>query len=144
MAAGNVADLVREIDRERARLRRLLRSQSSTTLAKRPPFGDWSIVENVRHLLFAEQLHLGGFLPDGFAWSPLGLTDRTGRAYASVGTRPTKNVEQVFEAWDEVHRSVRRAVRSADGDVGTALERNLYHLTIHVKAIETLLSKATA
>jgi len=144
MAAKDVAALVRAIDRERARLRRLLRSQSNTALAKRPPSGDWSIVENVRHLLFAEQLHLGRFLPHGLTWSPLGLTDRTGRAYVTVGTRPTRNVDKVFEAWDEVHEAVRKAVRSADGDVQMALEVNLRHLTVHFRTIEDLLPARSA
>ncbi|MBI5289175.1 MAG: DinB family protein [Chloroflexi bacterium] len=144
MAAEHVNDVVRAIDRERARLRRLLRSQTSTALAKRPPSGEWSIIENVRHLLFAEQLHLGRFLHGGFVWSPLGLTNRTGRAYVNVGARPTNNVDRVFEAWDDVHRSVRKAVRSADDDVQAALEGNLRHLTFHIRTIENLLPARNA
>jgi hypothetical protein len=68
MSQLDVARYVTEIDRERARLRKMLRSKDSLLLARRPPNGDWSIVENVRHLLFAEQLHLGALLPERVKW----------------------------------------------------------------------------
>lgn len=144
MGQQDIARYVTEIDRERARLRRMLRSKDPTTLARRPANGDWSIVENVRHLLWAEQLHLGGFLPDGFEWSRLGMTAFKGRRFSDVGTEPTKDIEQVFEEWDAVHRPIRKAVKSAVGDVEKALWGNHRHLGIHINIIEKLLRKSEA
>lgn len=80
-----------EIDAERARLKRLLRAADPATLAAWPPNGDWSILENVRHLLFAEQLHLGGFLPGKVEFSPLGMTGMRAQKFAAVGTAATRH-----------------------------------------------------
>lgn len=103
--------LVRKIDRTRSGLAKLLRSQDTRTLTKRPPSGEWSIIENVRHLLFAEQLHLGKFLPDRIEWDRVGMSGRTGKQYADVGKNPSEDLEEVLKAWNAVHRPIRNAVK---------------------------------
>jgi hypothetical protein len=136
---------ITDIDRERARLRRLLRGKDTRLLNRRPSNGDWSIVENVRHLLFAEQLHLGGFLAHGFEWSRLGMTAMTAKKFANVGTKATKDVDEVFAEWDALHRPIRAAMKSATGPgVEKALWRNHRHLNIHIDVIERLLRKIGA
>ena len=70
-------------------------------LNRRPPNGTWSIVEHVRHLLFAEQAHLGGYLPNGFEWSGMGEGGSAGRKLKEVGTQA-----------DEGHRRRLRRVGS--------------------------------
>jgi len=132
---------IAEIDRQRARLRKMLRSQDPSVLVRRPTNGDWSIVENVRHLLFAEQLHLGGVLTDRVEWSRVGLAERTGPEFAAVGTRPTKDIEKVFAEWDAIHIPIRKAMKSAGGEIERALWRNHRHLRIHTEVIETMLRK---
>ena len=132
---------IAEIDRQRARLRKMLRSQDPKVLARRPANGDWSIVENLRHLLFAEQLHLGGFLSGNVEWSRMGLTERTRSEFASVGTKPTQDVEKVFAEWDAIHLPIRKTVKSAGGEIERALWRNHRHLRIHSEAIERMLRK---
>jgi hypothetical protein len=141
MGQLDVPGYVREIDRERARLRKMLLSKDAKVLARWPNNGDWSVVENVRHLLWAEQLHLGTFLPDGFEWSRMGMTAYKGRRFSDVGTAPTTDVEQVFEEWDAIHKPIRRAVKSAGGDVEKALLGNHRHLGIHIQIIEKLLAQ---
>lgn len=136
------APRISDIDRERARLRRMLRSKDPRVLNRRPPNGAWSIIENVRHLLFAEQLHLGNFLPEGFEWSRLGMTSMTAKRFADVGKHVTKDVDNVFAEWDALHRRIRRAMKSPSGaDVERALWRNHRHLTIHISVIERLLRR---
>jgi len=135
---------IAEIDRQRARLRKMLRSLDPRVLARRPTNGDWSIVENVRHLVFAEQLHLGGFLSDKVEWSRVGLTERTRPEFASVGTRPTNDVEKVFAEWDAIHIPIRKAMKSAGGEIQRALWRNHGHLRIHTGVIEKMLRKRGA
>jgi hypothetical protein len=131
-----------DIDRERARLRQLLRGQHKSVLNRRPSNGDWSILENVRHLLFAEQLHLRGFLPRGVQWSPLGLNDRLPPGAAAVGTEPTQDIERVSDAWDKAHAPIRRAIASASGpDLERALWRNHRHLIAHIRVIQRLLKQ---
>jgi hypothetical protein len=74
MTASQVQEeFIALIDAERARLRKLLRAADAATLGERPPNGKWSVVENVRHLLFAEELHLGRRLLADQEWSAMGL-----------------------------------------------------------------------
>ena len=61
-------------------------------LAERRPSGEWSVVENVRHLLFAERLYLGRFLPDGFTWSGLPTLPRERGGVSNVDSEPAHNV----------------------------------------------------
>ena len=136
---ADTAQLVRKIDEARSGLATLLGSQDAKALAKRPPSGEWSIIENVRHLLFAEQLHLGKILPDSFEWSRHGMSGRTGRAYAEVGTDPTENLEEVLQEWHAVHRPIRKAVKGGDAEVQKMMARNLKHLLHHIDIIKTLL-----
>ncbi len=110
-------ELLGSIDEARSGLVALLRSKDAQALAKRPPSGEWSVIENVWHLLFADQLHLGKFLPDGFEWSRRGLSGRTGRAYVEVGKDPTDDLKEVLRAWDVVHQPIFDAVRRGDEEV---------------------------
>ncbi len=139
---ADTTTFLRRIDRARSGLAALLRSQDAQALAKRPPSGDWSIIENVRHLLFAEQLHLGKFLPDGFEWSRVGMSGRTGRAYAEVGTDPTEDLEEVLQEWGAVHRPIRKAVMGGDAEVQKVIAGNLKHLVHHIDIIRTLLGES--
>ncbi len=147
MSQQDIANLIPEIDRAKRRLRALLRSKGERSrgkdaLTKRPPSGNWSVLENVRHLLFAEQLHLGKFLPDGFEWSRIAFSGRTGKAYAQVGTESTDDLEKILKEWDRIHRPIRRLVKaSRDPDVQKQLAGNLMHLNHHIATIEKLLSR---
>jgi hypothetical protein len=138
-AAAKKTAEISDIDRERARVRRLLRGKAADMLSRRPPNGAWSIVENVQHLLFAEQLHLGRFVP-GLAFSPLGMTGMKARRFAAVGTRAPRDIDEVFAEWDAAHRAIRKALRAADREaIEVALWRNHRHLRIHINLIERLL-----
>ncbi len=134
--------LLESISEARSGLIGLLLSQDPKTLAKRPPSGQWSAIENLRHLLFAEQLHLGKFLPDGFEWSRVGMSGRTGKAYADVGKDATDDLEAVLQAWDAVHSPIREAVRGGDEEVQKKLRLNLRHLGRHIDIIKTLLGES--
>jgi hypothetical protein len=134
-----------DIDRERTRLKQLLRAADPATLAARPPNGDWSIIENVRHLLFAEQLHLGGFLARKTEWSPLGMTGMRAQKFALVGTADAPTIDEVLCAWDAIHRATRNAMKAASApEVEKALWRNHRHLRIHREHIEKLLRRSRA
>ena len=69
------------------------------------------------------------------------MTERTRPEFAFVGTKPTKDVEKVFAEWDAIRMPIRKAVKSAGGDIEKALWRNHRHLTIHIRAIERMLRK---
>jgi hypothetical protein len=153
--------LISTLDRTRRQLFALLRRQDARVLAKRPPSGDWSIIENVGHLVFAEQAHLGKFLPDGTAWGPMDLRPR-GKPFAVKGgtvvirregrqlvadfegAQPPSDLERALQSWDVIHRPIRAALKADPARAADALERHLGHLQRHVEAIEKLLRRASA
>lgn len=137
----DIPALVKKIDSARSRLAKLLRFQDPKALTKRPPSGDWSAIENVRHLLFAEQLHLGRLLPGKVKWHRVGLSGRTGKAYADVGAEPSDDLEVVLKAWNDVHRPIRNAVKNGDEEVRQQLIGNRLHLQIHIEFIKALLEE---
>ncbi len=135
-------DLFEAIAAEQRRLRELLSGKDPSLLAERPPNGQWSVIETVRHLLFAEQAHLGRFAPGGPQWSPLGLAP-TGmlrkEPFRTMGNAAVANAEEVLQAWVSVHGSARQLAQADAEEVREALQRNLRHLRSHIKGIERLL-----
>ena len=115
-------------------------------MAKRPPNGKWSVLENVRHLLFAEQAHLGGFGARGRPWSPLGFTPqamRETRKLASGTDLPMPSVQNVLVAWEAIHASLASDLSCRESEeVRAALTKNLKHLRSHITIIERLIRTA--
>ncbi len=134
----SAASLLEQIGAQQRRLRALLTGRDPSLLAGPTPPGKWSVVENVRHLLFAEQAHLGRFLPGGPQWSALGLPptgmQRQERFRAMAGAAPS--LEDVLDAWSFVHASTRELAGRDTAEVRTALTKNLKHLRSHVTIIE--------
>lgn len=137
--------LFETIDAEQQRLRELLSGKDPAVLAERTPNGRWSIIENVRHLLFAHQAHLGRFLPGGPQWSPLALPptgmQRQERFRAMASAAPS--LEEVFDDWSVAHGSTRGLAGRDTEEVCKALRKNLKHLRSHTTIIERLLRSRT-
>ena len=130
------------IDEARAKLCELIRTTDVATVTTRPPSGEWSPLENVRHLLFAEQLHFRKLLPDPVKWEAAGLTPHFMAeipALSSVGANPTTDVGEVLAAWDKVHAATRVLADDERPEAREALAGNLRHLEFHVGIIEALL-----
>jgi hypothetical protein len=130
------------IDETRASLIAILRATDGSALTERPASGEWSVVENVRHLLFAEQLHLGKHIPNRPAWSATGLTPHFFAempAFREVGTKPTSDLDEVLAEWDAIHAPLASVVGSPSDDLVTSLQGNLQHLQFHAGIIESLL-----
>lgn len=62
--------LLEQIDAARAELHLALDGMPEAAIARRPPSG-WSVIESVRHLLFAEQAHMGRLFREHPEWSAL-------------------------------------------------------------------------
>ncbi|MGD9932349.1 MAG: DinB family protein [Dehalococcoidia bacterium] len=134
--------LLAAIGAERERLRAMLAGRDEPLLAERPPSGKWSVLENVRHLLFAEQSHLGRFQPGGRTWSPLGLppTGMQGnRRLRGVGEAVPESVTEVLDAWAAAHAAIRPGIEQDTTSAARAMQGNLRHLRAHIKVIERLL-----
>lgn len=139
--ADTLAALARIEDAQAALCKRL-RAVKPARLYEQPPSGEWSPMENVRHLIFAEQHHFAEYLERGFRWSTVGVPapNRTGeRRLSSVGSDHATPVDEVFDAWTKVHEVVRALAMEDPGKLTRTLEGNLNHLTIHAETIERLL-----
>jgi hypothetical protein len=141
MAADDSAtQLLEQIEHEQASLRIALSSHDSSLLALRPQSGKWSVIENLRHLLFAEQLHLGRFGARPVAWSLFGFNPETMRLQRKLPPVDASfALEEVLAAWEAVHADLRPSLQDDTAEVLRALERNLLHLRRHVKEIDRLL-----
>ncbi len=134
-----------ELDAAREHLREVLRGREPLDLAQRPPNGAWSVVENLRHLLFAEQAHLGGFAPSRPAFSPLGLPPpgmMGSKRVGPAGTQPSEDAFEIFAAWDAAHAELSETIQPTVERFETALAKHLKHLRLHAGIIERLLSRA--
>lgn len=141
----DVVTLLDRVDGVRRGLIGLLEAGDHTSYATRPTSGEWSVVENVRHLLFAEQLHLGRFLPDGFEWSGLGLAPHfiaNEEAFSNVDTEPTDDIEAAFAAWDVIHTSIIDAVIDSAEATPKNVQDHLDHLLYHFNIIKDLLNES--
>jgi hypothetical protein len=121
-----------------AELRALLNRYEPAMLSRRPASGAWSAVENVRHLLFSEQGHLGLFVPGGLGLSPMGMLNQglqrqkkmTGTI---VGTNPSTDLAAVFDAWERVHAAACAGLDLSHPRLALRLRASLRHQQTHGK-----------
>ena len=147
---AEVGALLAEMDQIRKALKKLVRSADHRTLNRRPAPGQWSPLENVRHLLWAEQLHFRRVLQQPPQWSALGLPDersrRRGRGmskrFAQAGIEQTREAQKVLRAWDRAHATTRTVADVPDEAVRRAFQRNIKHLRSHSRNVERLLREA--
>lgn len=131
------------IEETQATLREMLRGVETARLYARPASGEWSAMENVRHLLFAEQHHFGPHLPKGFRWSSAGVPppNRTGeRRLSPVGSEPGARIDEVFDAWATINDVVRSLCHEPDDALVRTLEGSLMHLRVHAATIRQLVA----
>jgi hypothetical protein len=140
MPQESAASLLMRIDDVQRHLHALLSDEDEALLARRPPSGQWSVLENVRHLLFAEQAHLRRFITKPQPWSPLGLAPPSvQRKLAIVGSKPPTSVKEVLQAWQAIHQPAGEMAQQDTAEVRKALAGNLRHLQGHTKVIERLI-----
>jgi hypothetical protein len=144
----------------RAGFSAFLRSTDPVLLTARPDPENWSAVENLRHLIFAEDLYLNRWLQQNEEpWCKLGqrpdfLADDP--RYADVGSQPTEDIELLLAAWDAIHTRmmVFVAAVSADelhrdtskidfgqGTAGRVLQTLALHDLEHIRQAEAAVAK---
>lgn len=148
----SVHEVMARLDELRARFRQLLRSADPARLTARPRPEKWSALENLRHLVFAEDLYLNRWLlRSDRPWTQLGLLPTflaDNPAFAEVGRQPSDDLEQVLAAWDQIHAgmqafladltadTLRRDTRDVDfgqGTVGGILQGMALHDLNHIR-----------
>ncbi|MFN8584902.1 MAG: DinB family protein [Dehalococcoidia bacterium] len=135
----SVAALWAAIRAEQAHLRAVIGAAGAIDLTRRPSGGGWSVLEVLRHLLFAEQAHLGRLHAAHLGWSPLGYTPATMREARKLGARDEgePSVDEVLAEWQAVHERTEQALGQVDEPAAVAaLRRNLKHLRAHARSIE--------
>jgi hypothetical protein len=130
-------DLLAALEAEQQRLWEFLASADSAALTQRRPNGDWSVIENLRHLLFAEQAHLGSVMPERPPLSPLGRPPPGLQAKLfPKGMTPSTDAAEVIAAWREAHAVIRPHLLDDTPKARRELSRNLRHLRNHIKLIQ--------
>lgn len=130
------------IEEAQEALRETLRDVTPARLNKRPPSGEWSPMEHVRHLIVAQQHHFRPHLPKGFRWASAGVPppNRAGeRRLSPVGSEPGTGIDDVFRAWAKVNAVVGRLCADPDDTLVGRLEKTLKHFANHATAIGRLL-----
>lgn len=150
-----VRGMIQRLDDIRSDLFQLLRTTPKEKLTVRPKPKQWSALEHLRHLVFAEDLYINRWiLRNQTPFSNLGLLPGFlgGRpGFKEVGTAPSKDLQQILDEWTRIHEltiSFVSKAESADlkqdtsdidfrqGDVGHVLEGMAKHDLHHILEIE--------
>ena len=140
----DVVTLLDRADGVRRGLVGLLDAGDRASYGTRPASGEWSVVENLRHLLFAEQLHLGKFVPEGGGFSKLGLAPdffKDMEQFVGVGTEPTDDLDAILREWDPIHQTILDSVVDSQEVTPKNVQDHLDHLLFHLNIIEDLIDK---
>jgi uncharacterized protein YjbI with pentapeptide repeats len=139
----------------RAGFSAFLRSTDPSRLSARPDPENWSAIENLRHLIFAEDLYLNRWLlQNNEPWCKLGLRPAflaDNPDYVEVGSQPSEDVEILLAAWEAIHsrmmayvatvpaEELRRDTSKIDfgqGTVGKILQTLARHDLEHIRQAE--------
>jgi uncharacterized protein YjbI with pentapeptide repeats len=156
-----VREVLARLEELRAAFRQRLRATDAGLLAARPSADEWSALEVVRHLLFAEDLYLNRFiLQNDKPWNRLGLLPdflQPRAGYEDVGRESSDDLETVLAAWDVAHADMRAFLldltpeklhspaRNLDGErtrtVGHILQGLAQHDLEHIRQAEAALAR---
>jgi len=155
-----VREVMARLEELRSAFRQRLRATDAGRLATRPSVDEWSVLENVRHMLFAEDLYLNRFiLQNDKPWNGLGLLPDfllSREGYAGVGSESSDDLETVLAAWNAVRadtqaflvdltpEKLRSPARNLDGElvktVGQILQGLARHDLEHIRQAEAALA----
>jgi uncharacterized protein YjbI with pentapeptide repeats len=133
-----VREVVARVEELRAAFRQRLRATDAGMLAARPSADEWSALENVRHMLFAEDLYLNRFiLQNDKPLNRLGLLPdfmQPTEGFEDVGREPgddrsaeasRRSLETVLAAWDAVHADMQAFLADLTPERLQSTARNL-------------------
>jgi len=104
------------LDQVRADFASFLRATDQQLIRRRPAPSEWSAIENLRHLIFAEDLYTHRWLlQDAEPWCPYGLLPafiQDDPHYQGVGNQPDANLETFLAAWAGIYAQTRQFIAS--------------------------------
>jgi hypothetical protein len=144
----------------RAGFTAFLRGTEPAWLTTRPDPEHWSVVEHLRHLIFAEDLYLNRWLlQNNEPWCKLGLRPEflaDNPSYAEVGSQPSDDIEVLLAAWEAIHARMVHFVAAVpaeelhrdtskldfgQGTVGKVLQTLSLHDLDHIRQAEAVVAK---
>jgi hypothetical protein len=156
----SVCTVLERLEQVRDGFRERLRATPPDVLGARPAPDQWSALEHVRHLVFAEDMYLNrwilrndkpfsqiGLLPDFLANEPW---------CSGVGSQPCDDLESALAAWNEIHAGTREFVASVtveelrrdtgdvdfgQGTVGGVLQGMARHDLHHIREAEAAIAR---
>jgi hypothetical protein len=150
-----VRSVMQRLDEVRKSFCQMLLAADPLLLSTRPSPQEWSVVEIVRHLLYAEDLYLNRrILGNQVPWNPMGLLPdfvKGDPAYAGVGSQPKEDIRELLEAWEGIHAQTMDFVNSAtaerlrepirdlgygEGKAGDVLNGMAHHDLEHIRQAE--------
>ena len=156
----SVQVMMERLDELRAGVYDLLRSTDPQILTVNPGPDRWSVVEILRHLVFAEDLYLNRWiLRNDQPWNPVGLLPtflQDDPAYGGVGGETTEDLEAILAAWEEIHAQMREVSSRltseelrkdtsdtdfGQGTVGGVLQGLARHDLGHIRDVEALIKE---
>jgi hypothetical protein len=150
-----VRAVLQHLGEVRAEFAAFLRATEPGRLTTQPAPDQWSAVENLRHLIFAEDMYLNRWLlKNNEPWCEQGILPAFlagDSRYAGVGSRPCDDIETLLAAWDAIHtrmmafvatvttEELQRDTSSVDfgqGIVGKVLQTLAQHDLGHIRQAE--------
>lgn len=137
----------------------MLRASNPHDVTMRPAPDDWSALENVRHLLFAEQMYfyhwIQGRTEELSDFGLLSVAVQDLPQYANVGKDASADIEQVLHAWEALHAEISAFVQQLDVDqlretrIGNGRERTVggilqslpRHQLEHIRTAEAAIAR---
>jgi hypothetical protein len=155
-----VREVLSRLDELRGDFITSLRAADPALLQTRPQPDEWSPVETLRHLVFAEDLYTNRWLlRNDEPWCRLGqrpafLDGQPG--YEEVGSQPAGDLETILAAWASIHarlkdfvaclspEDLRRETRDIDfgqGTVAGILQGLAQHDLVHIRQVEAAINR---
>jgi uncharacterized damage-inducible protein DinB len=153
------ARVMAQLQSVRDRLYDHLESSNEEELVNRPSPNKWSVVEILRHLIFAEDLYLNRWiLQNEEPWLQIGLLPdfwKNDPNLSDVGKKETTDLREILECWANLHEktvefssSVTAEILRVDtgdvdcgrGTIGANLQQLADHDVHHIKQIEQILA----
>ena len=156
----SVRVVMERLEQVRDEFRKMLRSTPDDVLATRPSVDQWSAIEHVQHLVFAEDLYLNRWLlRNDEPWNEFGLLPtflENDPKYADVGNQSQADLETILAAWDDIHAGTREFLADlsseklqqdtsdvdfGQGTVGGVLQGLAQHDLHHIREAEAAIAK---
>lgn len=97
-----------------------LRQATTEQLTSHPMPGKWSAIEQLRHMVFAEDLYLNRWiLRNNNPWIQIGLLPdfwKNDKKFSDVGKEPTEDLSYILSVWSDLHEGTNSFVANVTSE----------------------------